>query len=209
MTSKAAIAAIHACRKQVPGLAEEEDWRGFLEKNTGKRSLRAMTEPQLGRVLDALHAAGAPRIAGKRAGAAKRADGDRAPDAVRKIRALWLTLRDDGTLRDSSEAALNAFAKRQTGIDRLAWLDGEQAASVIEALKSWIEREDIKVLKPRLKEAWSRLESLEKQDQDLETTGYQITGLAGFRVYRTRDFKTVLAAIEARIDSCRARGLDG
>lgn len=58
----------------------------------------------------------------------------------RKIRSLWLTLRDLGALHDASETALRHFVRRTVHVDRLEWLDGKQAATVIEALKGWIAR---------------------------------------------------------------------
>lgn len=59
---------------------------------------------------------------------------------VRKIRALWLSLRDAGLLRDASERALNAFVKRQVGVASPTWCSAHQANQVIEALKAWLER---------------------------------------------------------------------
>jgi phage gp16-like protein len=58
----------------------------------------------------------------------------------KKIRALWLELHELGAVRNSSEASLAAYVKRQTGIDDLHWLNGEQSAKVIEALKKWQKR---------------------------------------------------------------------
>lgn len=58
----------------------------------------------------------------------------------RKIRALWLTLRDAGALHDASERALRHFVRRTVHVDRLEWLDGKQVSVVIEALKAWIRR---------------------------------------------------------------------
>lgn len=139
MTAKSLIPAIHACRKKVAGLEAEEDWRDFLEKHTGKRGLREMTGPELGRVLDALHASGAPMVPGKGA-RRKLAQGAAAPDQVRMIRGIWLELRDLGALRDASEAALAGFVRRQTGVDSPSWIDSRQANAVIEALKSWRDR---------------------------------------------------------------------
>ncbi|MCO1337086.1 regulatory protein GemA, partial [Microbulbifer sp. OS29] len=58
----------------------------------------------------------------------------------RKIRALWLELANRGIVRDSSERALSSYVKRQTGVERLDWLNGQQATKVIEALKAWLDR---------------------------------------------------------------------
>lgn len=56
------------------------------------------------------------------------------------IRALWLQLHEVGKVRNPSESALAAFAKRQTGRDALQWLSGAQASALIEELKKWLAR---------------------------------------------------------------------
>lgn len=63
-----------------------------------------------------------------------------ADPSSRKIRSLWLTLRDLGALRDASEAALVKFVQGQTGAQALQWLTAEQASQVIEEMKKWIAR---------------------------------------------------------------------
>ena len=126
-------AAIHACRKRVAGLEDEAAWRGFLAATTGKESLRAMTGRELGRVLDALHRKGAPRTAGRGAGrAALPSD-----PLARKIRALWLAIAEAGGVEDASERALDAWVKRQVGVESLAWADAAQKVRLVEALKAW------------------------------------------------------------------------
>lgn len=63
------------------------------------------------------------------------------PDAqARKIWMLWLGLHKIGEVRDKSEPALNAFVKRQTGVESYRWLNRYQASDVIEALKHWDKR---------------------------------------------------------------------
>lgn len=126
------IKAIQTCRRKVSGLDGDDDWRDFLEKAAGGRSLKAMTGPQLGRVLDALHAAGAPRLAPQPAGRSRYA----ASRQMAMIRGLWLELADLGVVQDRSESALSAFVKRQTRQD-FGRLDQQAAERVIEALKSW------------------------------------------------------------------------
>lgn len=37
-------------------------------------------------------------------------------------------------------AAIEAFAQRQTGVHKLAWLNGAQEDLVIESLKAWLKR---------------------------------------------------------------------
>lgn len=55
-----------------------------------------------------------------------------------KARALWLLLVEIGTVRDPSEAALNAYVRRQAGVDDLSWVRNMEP--VIEGLKAWAAR---------------------------------------------------------------------
>jgi phage gp16-like protein len=59
----------------------------------------------------------------------------------RKVRSLWLELRDAGALRDASDAALFAFCKRTTGADHLRFANGKELRTIIESLKLWLRRE--------------------------------------------------------------------
>ncbi|WP_445364433.1 gp16 family protein [Microbulbifer sp. ANSA003] len=60
----------------------------------------------------------------------------------RKVRALWLELAKRGIVRDSSERALASYVKRQTGVERLDWLNGLQVTkaglSHINQSKWWL-----------------------------------------------------------------------
>jgi hypothetical protein len=145
------IAAVQTCRRKVDGLADDATWRAFLTRVAGADSLRAMDGRQLGRVLDALHQAGAPRLPGAASGARLRHDGAAAPGGkpalddrpqVRMARGLWIELHQAGAVRDASEAALEAFAKRVTGKARLAWCRPFDLNKLIEALKDWRDRTD-------------------------------------------------------------------
>lgn len=132
---KRLIKAIQACRRQVQGLGEEEPWRGFLALLPGGRtSLRTMNGVELGRVLDALHKAGAPSRPG---GPAKSRYTD--DQQLRMMRGLWIELHEAGKVADPSEDALGAFIKRQTKQDMGA-LDAASSRSVIQALKAMLNR---------------------------------------------------------------------
>lgn len=58
----------------------------------------------------------------------------------KKIRALWLLLRDLGAVKNASEEALAAYVKRITGVEALQWIDGVQAERTIETMKKWAMR---------------------------------------------------------------------
>lgn len=62
---------------------------------------------------------------------------------VGKIRALWWSLYWIGAIERADDDALNAFIKRQTHVQHINFLDHKTASPVIEALKSWLEREGV------------------------------------------------------------------
>ena len=97
---------------------------------TGQPSIAKMDESQRLKLIARLEAAPAPP--------------DRIPDTpqTRKIRALWISAYWLGTVRDRSDSALAAWVRRQTGLDKAAWLHRPaDAARVTEALKAWLARE--------------------------------------------------------------------
>ncbi|MFX8708345.1 regulatory protein GemA, partial [Acinetobacter baumannii] len=59
---------------------------------------------------------------------------------ARKARALWISLHKLGVVHNPSEQALEAFAKRQLGCEKLVWARQSDAYRLIEALKSMAER---------------------------------------------------------------------
>jgi len=135
---KQMIRLIHVAKRD-RALADDV-YRGILERMTGKSSCAGMTESELDKVLKALKASGfrvkrAPAKKPRHAGAGKPRDGQAA-----LITALWIDLWQLGAIADKSDVALDAFVKRQSGIDKLAWLPPRKAHSVIEALKSWCAR---------------------------------------------------------------------
>lgn len=131
-------AKISIAQKQL-GL-DDDTFRDILEARYGVRSRTKMSDAQLVDLLKHFEAQGfqpRPR-SGKPKGAARREHG--------KMRALWLSLYHLGVVHDPSDGALAAFAKRVTGgkaagVDALAWIAGEDASTVIEALKDWASRE--------------------------------------------------------------------
>lgn len=138
-TVKPLITKVQTLRRQVPALVDEETWRDFLAANAdGERSTRAMSVKQLEAIVEALHRAGAPRLApklGKPRHAGSQMD---------KARALWITLAKAGVVTDSSETALAAFIRRQTG-QEIGVLSPAAGRAVIEALKAWARRKNVAI----------------------------------------------------------------
>jgi phage gp16-like protein len=112
----------------------EDDYRQGLFDSTGKTSLKECSDAQLERVIAWLQSKGfraQPRKGG-------------APAAhhpmARKARALWISLYHLGVVHNPAEAALEAFAKRQLGCERLVWARQSDANKLVEALKAMAER---------------------------------------------------------------------
>lgn len=147
MTRRAALVKVQIARKEL-GL-QEDDYRSILERLTGRTSSADCSDAELGRVLDEFRAKGwVPKVvvggkakvgmAPTSAGTAPRSIPNRPADhpAAKKARALWLSLWNLGEVRDSSEAALEAFARRQLKVERLQWADQALTYKLIEALKA-------------------------------------------------------------------------
>jgi phage gp16-like protein len=188
--------AVYACRRQVDSLEDDDAWRTFIERVTGKRSLKEMTGAELGKIVDALHASGAPRLRPKDFTGRRRADSDQA----RMIRGLWLELHHLGAVEDPSEAAIAKFVRRQTGNDALAWIDSIGANKVIEALKAWVAR--ARAVTAPYDEAmgiWRRLRALGAVENYAATDpagyGYPFTGKAALIFYGVRDWEILLARL--------------
>lgn len=125
---------------------DEEDYRALLESVTGARSAKGLSVAQLDAVITAMKGLGFKVKGGAQV------NGRRSPPSsakvqapeVRKIRAIWITLFQDGFVRDGSDDALCSYIKRMTananggaGIARPEWITSEQAGRVLEALKRW------------------------------------------------------------------------
>ncbi|MEM1284930.1 MAG: regulatory protein GemA [Pseudomonadota bacterium] len=127
------IAAIHVGRREL-GL-DEDTARDVYEQATGKRSLRAMTEPERKKVLAALNRKGFKR-------SSKRSQKPLTGPYAKKLQALWIAGWNLGLVRNRDDKALLAFVKRQTGLEHTQFLhDAANATKVIEALKGWLARE--------------------------------------------------------------------
>lgn len=117
---------------------DDDTYRALLERLTGRTSASDCTDAQLGLVLDELKAKGwKPKVSTR---ATRKVSSPAVHPLARKARALWISLHQLGVVRDPSEAALETFAKRQLGVDRLAWADASKSNALIEALKAMAER---------------------------------------------------------------------
>jgi len=140
---KKLYAKLHIAKKQL-GL-DDDAWRDLVERMTGERSLKALDENQLTRLVEECRRLGfkpahKPIHTGKQTRTS--ADGKE----IRKARALWLSLWHLGLIPDPSEEALTGFARRVTGgkelgLAALQWVRGDDAFALIEALKERASRD--------------------------------------------------------------------
>lgn len=134
------IAKVKIAAKQL-GL-DDETYRAMLERITGKRSAGDLNIAQLDAVLAEMMVNGwkPTVVAGGRKASASTAPQRADHPAAGKARALWISLHQLGVVRDRRESALEAFAARQLGVDRLQWADQGQVYKLVEALKAMAER---------------------------------------------------------------------
>lgn len=133
------IRLVHVAKRELK--LSDENYRALLTRETKKDSCAEMNEAELDRVLKCLRGNGfrvkRPQAAPARTGRQRQLrDGQAA-----LITALWIDLWELGAVNNPDDKAIDAFVKRQTGVDHFRWLTAQKAKSVIEALKSWCGRE--------------------------------------------------------------------
>lgn len=129
---RALLASVHIARKKL-GIVED-DYRAVLRRITGKESAKDCDNLQLGKVMTEFEGMGFRAYAPP----ARRSPATSA--VARKARAMWISLHQLGAIDDRSDAALEAFGKRQLRVDRLQWADERQGFRLIEALKAMADR---------------------------------------------------------------------
>jgi phage gp16-like protein len=122
------MAKINIAKSQI-GI-DEDDYRQAIFDASGQMSLKACSDFQLDKLLNWFKSKGFKPL--PRAGAKGVANHPMA----RKARALWISLYHLGAVHNSAEQALEAFAKRQLGCEKLVWAKQGDAYRLIEALKS-------------------------------------------------------------------------
>lgn len=128
---RAMIAKINIARQQLNMV--EDDYRQLLFDSTGRISLKECDDRQLGLMIDALKGKGFKPLP---KGQPRGKKGVAQHPVAMKARALWISLYQLGVVHNPAEEALEAFAKRQTGCERMVWMNQSQGYRLIEALKS-------------------------------------------------------------------------
>jgi phage gp16-like protein len=126
---RAMLAKIHLAKKSLQ--LDEDDYRNILMQETGRGSAADCTEAELERVIGRFQALGWKPLP-KAGGSTRPAQHPMA----RKARALWISLYHLGEVRSPNEKALEAFAKRQLGCEKLVWAKQSDGYKLIEALKA-------------------------------------------------------------------------
>jgi len=126
------LAKVHVAKKELN--LSDDDYEAILLDVTGNASAGNCTDAELDRVIKRFESKGF-RPKAKASGAKPASH-----PAAGKARALWISLYHLGAIHNSSEKALEAFAKRQLGCDKLQWADQSQSYLLIEGLKAMAER---------------------------------------------------------------------
>ena len=134
---KADLAAIHIAKKALgwdDGIYRDILWTVCRVKSSAELDFTGRK-----RFLDHLRACGFTGASQGRAPARKAVAGTLTA-RQRLMFSLWQQLADTGLVEHRAMSALVAYAKRQTGVDRLEWLKPAQEDLVIESLKRWLKR---------------------------------------------------------------------
>ncbi|ECI5749360.1 DUF1018 domain-containing protein, partial [Salmonella enterica subsp. enterica] len=132
------ISTIHVAKRELR--LDEDTYKDALHAATGKTSCRDMSLPELSKALAAFQKRGFKVRSKPQNRALKPAT------VTAKIRAIWRLMCAQGFLGSGSEAALNAWVKKQTapqnggeGVANYQWLEREPAlaSDVLERLKRW------------------------------------------------------------------------
>lgn len=133
---KSSIAEIHIAKSQL-GL-DDDTYRAKLRNITGKSSTKEMDEHERQHVLRVLVSEGFKPKAKRRPDGRLKLSGKYAA----KLQALWIAGWNLGIFENRDDAALEAFVKRQTGLDTVRFCrDPEDARKAIEALKAILARQ--------------------------------------------------------------------
>lgn len=133
---RAMLAKVHIAKKQL-GLCDD-DYAAIMIRETGHDSAGKCSQAELEKALRAFERQGFTTKA--KAPGAKRGKGAADHPAARKARAMWISLGLLGAIDNTSEAALEAFARRQLKCDRLQWANQTLVYKLVEALKAMAER---------------------------------------------------------------------
>lgn len=140
------IARIHIAKHQL-GM-DDAEYRTLLRAQTKKDSCGKMTLAELFAVEHYLKSVMGWKPKPPRSVGNKRSSPVSKGRPTDKLRALWISMHNDGFIKDASENAIEAWVKRMSarlneghGIEKVDWLDTATCSRLIEQLKRWQARE--------------------------------------------------------------------
>lgn len=134
------LATIHVAKKQLMDkgvFSSDADYRAMLWTQSRVRSAADLDHVGRKKVIDHLNRLGFRDTLGSSSGRPVRR---KLEPQHRLMWSLWQQLADADKVKDRRMPALVAYVHRQTGVDRLEWLNGKQNDLVIESLKQWLGR---------------------------------------------------------------------
>ncbi|MDB6374902.1 gp16 family protein [Photorhabdus bodei] len=142
MNKQQLIRLIHIAKTKLK--LDDDTYRAALASTTGKMSCCDMSHAELKQVYAAFVERGFKRRFKPHHQRVKSDSTGRVRTAeISKIRAIWITMHQQGFVHDGSESALNKFVMRQTakingeGVAEVGWLTPTLIYPVIESLKKW------------------------------------------------------------------------
>ncbi|MEM7046972.1 MAG: regulatory protein GemA [Pseudomonadota bacterium] len=154
-TNRHRLYASLAIARKKAGLDEDAYRQAMAARYDGRRSGTELTDRELIDFIN--HLSGSRRAA-------------KTDPWHRKARALWISLYWLGVVDDRSDKALQAFARRQTGIEAAAWVKDWRA--VVEALKAMAMRAGVDWAKdnnPRVCVVFAQLGFLTRDDAKMSS----------------------------------------
>lgn len=132
---RAALAKIHIAKKELA--MTDDSYQALLQRLTGKESARALSLPDLERLLAEFKRLGwRPKTRKQKAEAPE----DWRLPRIRLIKRLWRWLHQNNQVRDTSESALLSFCQQHMQAAQLNWAESHELNKCVEALKSWQRR---------------------------------------------------------------------
>lgn len=125
------LAVIHLAKKQLN--LDDDAYRDLLFSIARVRSSKDLDWTGRKRVLEHFEKIGFKRAVPftKEAGVSAEA---------KKLWVLWRQLHSQGKVKVGTQAALNNFVERQTGMSHIRFCNSHQLSTVIESLKKWLAR---------------------------------------------------------------------
>lgn len=114
----------------------EDDYRALVKRISGHESLKSCSYDHLKAILKELEAKGF-KVKPKAKPKHSKPHGSAIHN---KALSLWIQLAKTGALRDHSDDAFNKYCLRFTKASHWRFMGDDEAAKVIESLKSWIQR---------------------------------------------------------------------